>query len=57
MRLNNPLSSHTRGPLHGVFMQRPEFIGSTTIDTEDGPIQINNFNPGNWYELDNPEFM
>ena len=43
-------------PAH-VFMQRPELSGTTVVETEDGPVQINNFNTGSWYMLDNPEFM
>ena len=43
-------------PQH-VFMVRPEFAGSMTIETEEGPVQVSNFNPGSWYSLDNPEFL
>jgi len=43
-------------PQH-VFMVRPELAGADSIETEDGPIQVNKFNPGSWYELDNQEFM
>lgn len=43
-------------PQH-VFTVRPELAGADSLETEDGFIQVNKFNPGSWYELDNPEFM
>ncbi len=40
-----------------VFMVRPDLVGSVTIETEEGPMEDPIFKPGNWYLIDNPEFL
>lgn len=40
-----------------VFMVRPELAGSDSVEVEGETIEVPRFNPGSWYNLDNPEFL
>ena len=40
-----------------AFMVRPDLVGSVTIETEEGPVEDPIFKSGNWYLIDNPEFL
>ena len=38
-------------------MVRPELAENDEIEVEGETITIPRFNPGDWYEIDNPEFL
>lgn len=43
-------------PAH-VFMVMPDLDGVDVVETEGGPIEVQRFDGGSWYEFDNPEFL
>lgn len=43
-------------PAH-VFMARPELAIIDNIEVDGETISVSRFNTGNWYSMDNPEFL
>ena len=43
-------------PAH-VFAVRPDLAGADDIEVEGAVVSVPRFKAGNWYEMDNPEFL
>ena len=40
-----------------VFMARPDLAGADEIEVDGETVSVPRFHAGNWFEIDNPEFL